>query len=489
MIKFLIPLQEHPLLLSVSDGTVSLLQTQGDQCSEISYRVVTQRQFEDSMLVCRVLVALPLYLPAASCTKDQLDEELQSVTERVKHASAFLLDDSDIVLGGKGVISLGVGLIDGDQSISSIAELETTSRNAFKTIDALKFSWLVGPAPKSTTNAPMIEFLQNDKKIVQKMIHGEYTAYVSRSLPIREVGPILLQSLLNQIEVAKFWLSDAKSMKTSNAFELINVLPFKSGHLFSMLYPLNTPDSELVDYRKLIHEAFLLPINSPFISRNNCHIFSSDKVDYQLHNTHVGLKSPSSAGITSITKGIYSYHHYMQDNFNDNKWGCAYRSLQTIVSWFRHQGYSTKPVPTHKQIQQCLVTIGDKSSRFVDSREWIGSTEVGFVLESYLGVTSRFINVSSGDELGEKGRELLYHFSTQGTPIMIGGGVLAHTILGVNYDPQSGDIHYLVLDPHYTGTEDIVTIQKQGWCGWKGPKFWSSKAYYNLCLPQRPNLA
>jgi hypothetical protein len=38
----------------------------------------------------------------------------------------------------------------------------------------------------------------------------------------------------------------------------------------------------------------------------------------------------------------------MQDKFNDNGWGCAYRSLQTIVSWFRLQKYSSKPVPGHR---------------------------------------------------------------------------------------------------------------------------------------------
>ena len=53
-----------------------------------------------------------------------------------------------------------------------------------------------------------------------------------------------------------------------------------------------------------------------------------------------------------LVHGDYAYHHYMQDRFNDDKWGCAYRSLQTLVSWFRMQGYTDKPVPTHRQIQQ-----------------------------------------------------------------------------------------------------------------------------------------
>lgn len=53
-----------------------------------------------------------------------------------------------------------------------------------------------------------------------------------------------------------------------------------------------------------------------------------------------------------LVQGIYSYHHYMQDRVDDNGWGCAYRSLQTICSWFQQQGYVERSVPTHKEIQQ-----------------------------------------------------------------------------------------------------------------------------------------
>lgn len=98
---------------------------------------------------------------------------------------------------------------------------------------------------------------------------------------------------------------------------------------------------------------------------------------------------------------------------------------------------------------------------------------------------------------------------------LAGGGVLAHTILGVAWSETTGDIRYLILDPHYTGAEDLQVIAEkvtiwsaricpfsrfcvvpltvgcvlspQGWCGWKGPNFWDQTAYYNLCLPQRPN--
>jgi len=42
----------------------------------------------------------------------------------------------------------------------------------------------------------------------------------------------------------------------------------------------------------------------------------------------------------------------------------------------------------------------------------------------------------------------------QGTPISIGGGVLAFTILGVHYNPETSQIKFLVLDPHYTGAPE-----------------------------------
>ena len=42
-----------------------------------------------------------------------------------------------------------------------------------------------------------------------------------------------------------------------------------------------------------------------------------------------------------------------------------------------------------------------------------------------------------------------------------GGGVLAHTIIGISFNERSGETRFLVLDPHYTGPEDIKTIQEK----------------------------
>jgi Ufm1-specific protease 2 len=63
---------------------------------------------------------------------------------------------------------------------------------------------------------------------------------------------------------------------------------------------------------------------------------------------------------------------------------------------------------------------------------------------------------------------------------------LAHTILGIDYNNRSGDCQYLVLDPHYTGPENIEKVIAEGWCSWKPASFWQKKDFYNLLLVVNP---
>lgn len=79
---------------------------------------------------------------------------------------------------------------------------------------------------------------------------------------------------------------------------------------------------------------------------------------------------------------------------------------------------------------------------------------------------------------------------------MIGGGVLAYTLLGVERCPETGEAAYLILDPHYTGSEDLKKITKGQWVAWKrsdgqaaaGGKLFREKAFYNFLCPQRPDM-
>ena len=83
------------------------------------------------------------------------------------------------------------------------------------------------------------------------------------------------------------------------------------------------------------------------------------------------------------------------------------------------------------------------------------------VLNEKIGVESKIINVSSGIELPDQVPYLIEHFENVGSPIMIGGGVLAHTIVGVAYDEATRDCQFLILDPHYTGTHNENSIKDE----------------------------
>ena len=77
---------------------------------------------------------------------------------------------------------------------------------------------------------------------------------------------------------------------------------------------------------------------------------------------------------------------------------------------------------------------------------------------------------------------------------MIGGGVLAYTLLGIDYNERTGQCAFLILDPHYTGSDDIKAIHKGQWVAWKradgkaaaGGGLFVDNAFYNLLCPQRP---
>lgn len=47
-----------------------------------------------------------------------------------------------------------------------------------------------------------------------------------------------------------------------------------------------------------------------------------------------------------------------------------------------------------REIQQTLVKIGDKGQSFVGSSNWIGAIELSYILDEYLGVTSKIITVN-----------------------------------------------------------------------------------------------
>lgn len=192
---------------------------------------------------------------------------------------------------------------------------------------------------------------------------------------------------------------------------------------------------------------------------------------------------------TAFIRGMYEYCHYMQDQFDDNGWGCAYRSLQTCVSWYRMQFYSAKGVPGIVEIQELLKRIDEAHKDIkVGGKRWIGTVEGMHVLQDYLGVECRLEFCQDVDDMANKVPSFLQHFAIQGTPIMMGVGQKAFTMVGLCYDSASGEVGFLIVDPHYTGSDELKKILDKGWVGWKKLDFFRKEAdgFINCCLPQVP---
>lgn len=194
----------------------------------------------------------------------------------------------------------------------------------------------------------------------------------------------------------------------------------------TQLYPLPaegaTPRAEarLAQRRAAAHAVLGLPTTRPALKVASAlpampGSSAAPAADGRLRDVHVGAPASRVRGGTKhLVQGSYAYCHYMQDGFNDSGWGCAYRSLQTLWSWFALQGHTERAVPSHVDIQTTLVKMGDKELSFRGSKQWIGAMELGYVLEEELGVQCRVLPLRSGAELPDKARELAHHFDTQG---------------------------------------------------------------------------
>jgi hypothetical protein len=255
-------------------------------------------------------------------------------------------------------------------------------------------------------------------------------------------------------------------------------------------------DAALLAARTAAHARWLLPPDRPLLrlacalpAAGALSLTPADAAGLRLRDPHLRCAAPAVAGASvHSVSGSYLYYHYKQDKLDDAGWGCAYRSCQTLLSWFSLQAYISLPsgVPSHSEIQAHLVRMGDKGSAFLNSKQWIGAVELMFILLNVYDISCKLVTVARGADVPQHCRALAAHFDSHGTPVMIGGGVLAYTLLGVAYNELTGECLFLILDPHYIGAEDIGAIVPQ-WCGWKtAQEVFVPDAFYNFCCPQRP---
>ncbi|CAN6903632.1 unnamed protein product [Brassica oleracea] len=486
------------------------------------------------LLHCELPIKLPFYFPASSPSesKKMFSEAVDAVITQFKEPNVVYIAETlnkasgdvpkPVVLRGKdfgfGADASNINRLpaaeDQVSDIISCSHLCLNSKpaavvNSAENADKIQISLMLNRSEKSpTSGAPVAEYFpaMEEARLIVVDLNLDVLTYAPKELPLMHaVSNLVIPALVDQLYSLRKIILPHLLMEHPQ-LRIYHFNPPGVLHPITTIYELNYGESEMkqVDVRKSLHMRLGLPLDRPLLRTANALDLSVNddsrsntkkRGSIQLKDVHIGIPSSGvSEGVASVIQGSYEYYHYLQDSFDDSGWGCAYRSLQTIISWFRLQHYTSVSVPSHREIQQTLVEIGDKDPSFVGSREWIGAIELSFVLDKLLGVSCKIMNFRSGSELPEKCRELALHFETQGTPIMIGGGVLAYTLLGVDFDEGSGDCAFLILDPHYTGGEDHKKIVNGGWCGWKkaidskGKSFFLHNKFYNLLLPQRPNM-
>lgn len=488
-----VDITDNPIFLTVCGDEIKASLFVHEQLEDIEFQVLTAQDLYRDFYFVRVQCGLEVI--TSNNEKSIKDNLFQLRKNLASGKSVFLIDSGQVCLTPTSII----GASDDEPIAKQLTDFEDKTKKKGQLKDdfsILNVSLLVKNTKTTddetlNRHAVSITLDTSGKEQFKIPINVDCLSMLHVQTKLVQLYDILVESLCRILRLTeRNLLTQLKSgLNRPGTPVIYHFKPEELGHFFTCVYPDGVPDDDslLSTKRQSLHTHFGLANNRPYFRRGNQYMFRDGKSKL-LINPHIGVKGQVAGGRQVLVQGRYTYHHYMQDNFDDNGWGCAYRSLQTVISWFRLQGYTNTHIPTHREIQTYLVDIGDKPANFIGSRQWIGSMEVSMCLNHFCGVDSKIMHVNSGAELAQRASELAFHFETQGTPIMIGGGVLAHTILGVDYNNESGEVKFLILDPHYTGADDLSIVQAKGWCGWKGTNFWDKKSYYNLCMPQRLNI-
>lgn len=209
-------------------------------------------------------------------------------------------------------------------------------------------------------------------------------------------------------------------------------------------------------------------------------------VEAQLFTT---ADDSNDANDVHLLRGPLRYYHYGCDGFNDQGWGCGYRSVQSIMSWLR-------PNVTPPSIEAMQANLGraNGSAAAVGATAWIGVADAVILLDEWAEASVEVIPLRSGDEVALHMPRLAAHFDGGGGPLMIGGGndVYSKTVVGVR-----GGVELLILDPHYfslradgfgaasvSSEEGVASLSAGGWTAWKPLSILSPASFYNIALPR-----
>lgn len=426
-----VDITDNPILLkcngSGSDFQLKASQYRNGKLESIEYEVVSEEMLMASFLMIRLIGYIEL---STDANEKSIKHEFMEARKKLASGNViFKCENQDIFFNNNNVIGMNDELAMQDlldivkKSKNDVGSKKGKKETPLVDFNTININCLLKKSDESEKNQRATLNFVLDKQQFLIPISIDAIAALHINTQVTALYDILVESLCRTLRLIEDNLMDQleEGKKEVLVPSTFHFKPEGCSHFYTCIYPDSIPDDDdhLTSTRRELHQQLGIPLTRPVFRRANNYSFESASKETLLKNPHVGLKSTVVDGKQSLVQGKYTYHHYMQDNFNDDGWGCAYRSLQTLCSWFRFQGYSERSVPTHEEIQRYLVKVGDKQSNFINSRQWIGSTEVSMCLNGFMNVDSRIMHVSSGAELASKGSELAYHFESQGTPIMV----------------------------------------------------------------------
>ncbi|KQJ91629.2 hypothetical protein BRADI_4g39067v3 [Brachypodium distachyon] len=345
------------------------------------------------LLRCELPLQLPLYIPSddMSGIKARFSSLIESTAANLRDPCvSYLVEGPTATSDGsrKSVILHGNDL----KSVSHLPNLSANERSAKigscseflptkrydlsltrENADVIQITVLSNQSVNSSKAGapiPVVKYFPAPPSTTLRVINLklDILCYTSIDVPVAAaVSELVIPGLADQLSI----------MRKAIVSELLTQQPQLCPYHFippGLLIPVTAIydtrygeiEEKQSELRRNLHCRLGLPLDRPLLRISNAVTFdgiggrdksSSRNGSSLLRDVHREIPSSGvSGGIVSLIDGSYEYYHYLHDGIDDNGWGCAYRSLQTIMSWYRLQQYSSINVPSHRKYLLKLVT-------------------------------------------------------------------------------------------------------------------------------------
>ncbi|KAJ1606736.1 cysteine protease [Cryptosporidium canis] len=280
----------------------------------------------------------------------------------------------------------------------------------------------------------------------------------------------------------------------SNIFNINPLMPLITKNLALIPVP-KSKSNELKHYHDKMVSPHLIPIKQVKSNHSNDKYRLSSYTSNHYCDFYLQMDSKimnSKLPIIYQCFGDFYFFHYNHDNFKDSGWGCTYRSLQMVLSWYLLNNYTNKHILSITEMQDFLKKNDPTHCHLeIGSKKWIGTVEASFILMGYLGISCKLKYFYDVEEFLRDYDIISDHFQKVSTPIILSVGDYSYLLVAIQISkdplyPLNPNVQYLLVDPHYSNKDEPELIFKKNGVSWKNPEFFKSiskNKYVNMLLP------